>query len=161
MTAFFRRHPAAVAYLLLLPGLLYLAVFYIIPAAQMFIVSLETGNIGTGYQLTFNFGVYADAFNRYNEQIVRSLVYGLIATLLTFLLGFPLAYFIAFRGGRYKNLLLFLVVAPFFTSFLLRTLSWRIIFADDGLVLGPLKGIGILPDDFRLLATPIPAAVAL
>ena len=155
MTAYFRRHPQAVAYLLLLPGLLYLAVFYVIPAAQMFLVSLETGNVGTGYHLTFNWGVYADAFNKYSDQIIRSLFYGLLATLLTFVLGFPLAYFIAFRGGRYKNLLLFLVVAPFFTSFLLRTLSWRIIFADDGLVLGPLKGIGILPDDFRLLATPI------
>jgi spermidine/putrescine transport system permease protein len=155
VSAFFRRHPAAVAYLLLLPGLLYLAVFYIIPAFQMFLVSLETGNIQTGYTLTFNFGIYVDAFNKYNDQIIRSFIYGLLATLMTFLLGFPLAYFIAFRGGRYKNLLLFLVIAPFFTSFLLRTLSWRIIFADDGLVLGPLKGIGILPDTFRLLATPI------
>jgi spermidine/putrescine transport system permease protein len=144
-----------VAYLLLIPGLLYLAIFYIIPAAQMFLVSLWTGSLQTGYQLTFNFAIYPQAFSQYQDQIVRSFVYGGLATLLTFLLGFPLAYFIAFRGGKYKNLLLFLVVAPFFTSFLLRTLSWRIIFADDGLVLGPLKSFGILPDDFRLLATPI------
>jgi spermidine/putrescine transport system permease protein len=144
-----------VAYLLLIPGLLYLAVFYIVPAAQMFLVSLWTGSLQNGYQLTFNFSIYPQAFSQYQDQIIRSFVYGGLATILTFLLGFPLAYFIAFRGGRYKNLLLFLVVAPFFTSFLLRTLSWRIIFADDGLVLGPLKSVGVIPDGFRLLATPI------
>ena len=71
--------------------------------------------------------------------------------MLTFLLGFPLAYFIAFRGGKYKNLLLFLVIAPFFTSFLLRTISWKIILADNGMVLGPLKDLGLIPE-------PIPAA---
>ena len=76
------------------------------------------------------------------------------ATILAFSLGFPLAYAIAFRGGAYKNLLLFMVIAPFFTSFLLRTISWKIILSDDGLVLGPLKAAGILPADFQLLATP-------
>src|SRR5262249_7841537 len=129
--------------------------FYVVPAVQMFLVSLWTGDAQSGYQLTFNFGIYADAFSQYNEQIIRSFVYGALATAIAFLLGFPLAYFIAFRGGRSNDLLLFLVMHPFFTTFLLRTLSWRIIFADDGLVLGPLKGIGVLPDDFRLLATPI------
>jgi spermidine/putrescine transport system permease protein len=155
VNGYFRRHPGSVAYLLLIPGLLYLAVFYIIPAVQMFLVSLWTGDQESGYKLTFNFAIYGQAFSQYQEQIIRSFIYGGLATVLTFLIGFPLAYFIAFRGGRYKNLLLFLVVAPFFTSFLLRTLSWRIIFADDGLVLGPLKSFGILPDEFRLLATPI------
>jgi spermidine/putrescine transport system permease protein len=81
-------------------------------------------------------------------------VYGGLATILAFALGFPLAYAIAFRGGAYKNLLLFMMIAPFFTSFLLRTISWKIILADDGLLLGPLKAIGILPQDFHLLATP-------
>jgi spermidine/putrescine transport system permease protein len=152
---FIRRHPAAGAYLLLLPGLAYLLLFYILPTIQMFLVSLWTGNLQDGYQLTFNFGVYAELFSQYGDQIVRSLIYGGLATLLTFLIGFPLAYYIAFRGGRYKNLLLFLVVAPFFTSFLLRTISWKIIFADDGLTLGPLKSMGLLPEEFRLLATPI------
>ena len=81
-------------------------------------------------------------------------MYGGLATILAFSLGFPLAYAIAFRGGAYKNLLLFLVIAPFFTSFLLRTLSWKIILSDDGIFLGPLKTIGIIPADFQLLATP-------
>ncbi len=98
--------------------------------------------------------MYPEAVSEYWPWIARSIVYGGLATILAFSLGFPLAYAIAFRGGRYKNLLLFLVIAPFFTSFLLRTISWKIILADDGIVLAPLKAIGIVPADFRLLATP-------
>jgi spermidine/putrescine transport system permease protein len=150
-----RHHPSATAYFLLIPGLFYLLVFYVIPTVQMFMVSLWTGNVQDGYQLTFNFSIYPKAVNQYGDQFVRSVLYGGLATILTFLIGFPLAFFIAFRGGRYKNVLLFLVIAPFFTSFLLRTLSWKIIFADDGLFLGPLKSAGVVPDSFRLLATPI------
>jgi spermidine/putrescine transport system permease protein len=141
-------------YALLLPGLLWLAVFYVYPAIQMFLVSLWTGNIQDGFTQTWNWGVYPEALNEYWPWIGRSIVYGGLATLLAFALGFPLAYAIAFRGGAYKNLLLFLVIAPFFTSFLLRTISWKIILADDGLVLGPFKAVGILPEEFRLLATP-------
>ncbi len=153
--SWFRRHPTATAYLLLAPGIAYLAIFYLYPTLQMFLVSLWTGTAEGGYQLTFNFGIYPQALAQYSDHFLRSLLYGAIATLLTFLIGFPLAYFIAFRGGRFKSLLLFLVIAPFFTSFLLRTLSWRIIFADQGLALGPLKDLGLLPDEFRLTATPI------
>src|SRR6478609_8107461 len=145
---------AAAPYLLLLPGLLWLVVFYVYPAFQMFLTSLWTGNLDTGYQQTWNWGIYQEAITQYWPWIVRSIVYGGLATILAFALGFPLAYAIAFRGGAYKNLLLFLVIAPFFTSFLLRTLSWKIIFSDDGIFLGPLKTIGIIPADFQLLATP-------
>ena len=141
-------------YALLLPGLLWLAVFYVYPAFQMFLVSLWTGNIQDGFEQTWNWGIYPEAINEYWEWIARSIVYGGLATILAFAMGFPLAYAIAFRGGRYKNLLLFLVIAPFFTSFLLRTISWKIILSDDGLLLGPLKLIGVLPEEFRLLATP-------
>ena len=142
-------------YLLLLPGLGYLLLFYAYPAVQMFLVSLWTGNITEGYQMTWNWGIYAEGFRTYWPFLVRSAEYGGLATILAFALGYPLAYTIAFKGGRYKNVLLFLVIAPFFTSFLLRTLSWKIILADNGLVLGPLKGAGLVSDDFRLLATPI------
>ncbi|HKG57939.1 MAG TPA: ABC transporter permease [Candidatus Limnocylindrales bacterium] len=141
-------------YLLLLPGLAWLLVFYVYPAIQMFLVSLWTGNIQDGYELTFNWPIYPDALGEYWPWIVRSVEYGGLATILAFLLGYPLAYTIAFRGGVYKNVLLFLVIAPFFTSFLLRTISWKIILADSGIVLGPLKAAGLLPDDFRVLATP-------
>jgi spermidine/putrescine transport system permease protein len=141
-------------YALLAPGLLWLAVFYVYPAIQMFLVSLWTGNIQDGFTQTWNWGVYPQALTEYWPWIARSIVYGGLATILAFALGFPLAYAIAFRGGRYKNLLLFLVIAPFFTSFLLRTISWKIILADDGFLLAPFKALGILPEDFRLLATP-------
>ncbi len=145
----------AIPYLLLLPGIGWLLLFYVYPALQLFLVSLWTGNITDGYEQTFNFGVYAEGFSEYWPWIVRSAAYGGLATILAFLLGYPLAYAIAFRGGRYKNLLLFLVIAPFFVSFLLRTISWKIILADSGIVLGPLKDIGLLGDDFRILATPV------
>ncbi|MGZ6296528.1 MAG: ABC transporter permease, partial [Candidatus Limnocylindrales bacterium] len=93
--------------------------------------------------------------SRYQDQIVRSIFFAAAATVATFLISFPLAYTIAFRAGRYKNLLLFLVIAPFFTSFLLRVISWRTILGDDGLLLGPLKSAGLLGDDVRILATPL------
>jgi spermidine/putrescine transport system permease protein len=145
---------AVAPYALLLPGLLWLALFYVYPAVQMFLVSLWTGNITDGFNQTWNWSIYQEAISEYWPWIFRSIVYGGLATILAFALGYPLAYAIAFRGGAYKNLLLFLIIAPFFTSFLLRTISWKIILADSGIVLGPLKAIGLLPEDFQLLATP-------
>jgi spermidine/putrescine transport system permease protein len=144
-----------IPYLLLLPGIGWLLIFYIYPAVQLFLVSLWTGNITEGYQQTWNFGIYAEGFTEYWPWIARSAAYGGLATVLAFLLGYPLAYTIAFKGGRFKNILLFLVIAPFFTSFLLRTLSWKIILSDNGVVLGPLKDVGLVQDDFRVLATPM------
>ena len=145
---------ASAPYFLLLPGLAWLALFYVYPAVQMFLVSLWTGNITDGFRQTFNWGIYAEGLTEYWPWIARSAEYGGLATIFAFVLGYPLAYTIAFKGGRYKNVLLFLVIAPFFTSFLLRTLSWKIILADSGIVLGPLKDAGFLPEEFRLLATP-------
>ena len=148
-------HLRAIApYLLLLPGLLWLALFYVYPAIQMFLTSLWTGNLDAGYTQTWNWGIYPEAIGEYWPWLARSIVYGGLATVLAFALGFPLAYAIAFRGGAYKNLLLFLVIAPFFTSFLLRTISWKIILADNGLLLGPIKDLGLASEEFRVLATP-------
>ena len=156
MGGFLRRHKRVVPYLLLAPGLLWLTVFYVLPGIQMFVTSLWSGTLETGYEFALsNVSNYTAALTRFTPQFVRSIIYGGAATILTFAISYPLAYTIAFRGGRYKNLLLFLVVAPFFTSFLLRTLSWKIILGDTGILLGPLKNAGILPDEFRLLATPI------
>jgi spermidine/putrescine transport system permease protein len=153
---FLRRHKRVIPYLLLAPGLLWLAVFYVVPGVQMFVTSLWTGSLETGYEFALsNVSNYTAALERFAPQFIRSIVYGGAATILTFAISYPLAYTIAFRGGRYKNLLLFLVVAPFFTSFLLRTLSWKIILGDTGILFGPLKGAGILPDEFRVLATPV------
>src|SRR6476659_1795482 len=148
------RLRAIAPYALLLPGLLWLALFYVYPAIQMFLTSLWTGNITDGYVQTWNWSIYPEAISEYWPWLARSIIYGALATVLAFALGFPLAYAIAFRGGAYKNVLLFLVIAPFFTSFLLRTISWKIILADEGMILGPIKAAGILPEEFRLLATP-------
>jgi spermidine/putrescine transport system permease protein len=153
---FLRRHKRVVPYLLLAPGLLWLVVFFVLPSIQMFVTSFWSGTLETGYEFALsNISNYTAALTRYSTQFIRSIIYGGAATLLTFAISYPLAYTIAFRGGRFKNLLLFLVVAPFFTSFLLRTLSWKIILGDTGILLGPLKEAGILPEEFRLLATPI------
>ena len=142
-------------YLLLAPGILWLLVFYVYPSIQMFISSFWTGTLESGFAFSLsNWTTYPEALERYEPQFVRSLVYGAAATVICFLIAYPLAYAIAFRGGRYKNVLLFLVIAPFFTSFLLRTQSWKIILGDDGILFGPLKDIGLLPPEFRVLATP-------
>jgi spermidine/putrescine transport system permease protein len=151
-----KRHSGIVPYALLAPGILWLIVFYVLPSIQMFISSFWSGTLETGFTFSFdNYTNYTNALDQYGNFYVRSIVYAAAATLLTFLIAYPLAYTIAFKGGTQKNLLLFLVVAPFFTSFLLRTISWKIILADNGLLLGPLKEIGLVPEDFRLLATPI------
>ncbi len=155
MGEFAFRHRHWAPYLLLAPGFLWLAIFYVFPAFQMFLASISIGTIETGFTLTLQANNYVDGLTRYSDQFIRSLAYGLAATIIAFLIAFPLAYAIAFRAGRYKNLMLFLVIAPFFTSFLLRTLSWKIILSDNGIILGPLKDIGIVPEDFRLLATPV------
>ncbi|MBI2763644.1 MAG: ABC transporter permease [Chloroflexi bacterium] len=142
-------------YALLAPGILWLLIFYVVPVAQMFIFSISTGSLETGFQITYSLDAYTEGLSRYGEQFGNSLVYGGTATILTLLIGFPVAYTIAFRGGRYKNLLLFLVIAPFFTSFLIRTISWKILLGDEGPLLGPLKHVlGILPGDASLVSTP-------
>jgi spermidine/putrescine transport system permease protein len=142
-------------YLLLAPGILWLLVFYVYPSIQMFISSFWSGTLETGFSVSLaNWTTYPEALERYGPQFGRSIVYGAAATLVCFLIAYPLAYAIAFRGGRYKSLLLFLVIAPFFTSFLLRTQSWKVILGDDGILFGPLKDLGLLSPDFRVLATP-------
>lgn len=150
-----QRFTFLVPYLLLAPGLLWLAVFYVYPGFQMFLTSFWSGTLEKGFELTWNFDTYGKSLSQFGPQFLRSITYAGAATVMTFLISFPLAYTIAFKGGRYKNLLLFLVIAPFFTSFLLRTLSWGLILSDNGIVLGPLKSVGLLGDDFRLLATPV------
>jgi spermidine/putrescine transport system permease protein len=153
--SFRRRYSWTVPYLFLLPGLLWLTGFFVVPMLTMFSVSLQEGTLATGFQLTFNIGVYAEVISRWSTQFVRSLQYGLIVMILALLIGYPMAYTIAFRGGRYKNILLLLVILPFFTSYLIRTISWKFILADQGFVLGTLKEIGLLDQGFRLLATPV------
>ncbi len=150
-----RRLRWAVPYLLLTPGGLWLTIFFVVPMLAMASVSLQEGSLARGFALTWNFGIYPDAILRWDTQLIRSLQYGLIATALTMLIGYPMAYTIAFRGGRYKNILLLLVILPFFTSFIIRTISWKFVLADQGILLGTLKNWGLLDSTFHLIATPI------
>jgi spermidine/putrescine transport system permease protein len=150
-----RRRRGLIPYLLLAPGLVWLVFFFVYPLVEVFVASLWSGSVERGYVFALsNWTNYPEAIVPVLPQVGRSLLYALSATILTFLIAYPLAYTIAVRGGRAKNLLLFLVVAPFFTSFLLRTLSWKIILGDDGVVFGPIKEVGLLPDEFRVLAKP-------
>jgi spermidine/putrescine transport system permease protein len=155
MAGWLRRHRGLIPYLFLVPGGLWLLLFFVLPMLTMASVALQEGTLGTGYRFTFNVGIFPEVLGRYDAQFLRSLLYALIVTGLTLAIGYPMAYTIAFRGGRYKNVLLLLVILPFFTSFIIRTISWKFILADQGFVLGTLKDIGILDDGFRLLATPI------
>ena len=141
-------------YLLVLPAWLWLAIFFVVPTVVMLSVSTMTGDVQNGFTQTFHFSTYVDAWNQYHVQLVRSLVYGLIATVLCIVIGYPVAYWIAFRGGAHKSSLLFLLLLPFFVSFVIRTQSWGFILSDNGMVLGTLKDWGWLPADFHILQTP-------
>ena len=155
MPDWLRHHRGIIPYLFLVPGGLWLTLFFVVPLITTASVALQEGSLGTGYRLTFNFGIFAEAIQAWDTQLVRSLQFGLIVTVLTMLIGYPMAYTIAFRGGRYKNILLLFVIMPFFTSFIIRTISWKFILADQGFVLGTLKDLGVLEPSFRLLATPV------
>jgi len=145
-------------YLLALPGWAWLALFFIVPIAGMVSLSLTSGDIITGFHQTFNIGNYTEALNLYSEQLFRSLFYGLSATLIAIAIGYPAAYWIAFKAGKHKSTYLLLLLLPFFVSFVLRTISWKFTLSDQGIVLGTLKNIGLLPTDFAVLNT-APAVV--
>ena len=140
-------------YLLAAPGGLWLLAFFLVPIVMMASVSLQTGDLFEGFRMTWNFATYADVLQVYQTQFVRSLMYASIATVITFVVSYPLAYWIAFRGGRHKMTYLFLLLLPFLVSFVIRTLMWNWILADNGLIFGALKAVHLLPQDFRVLAT--------
>jgi spermidine/putrescine transport system permease protein len=148
-----RLRKAALPYLLLIPGLGWLVLFFAIPLAIMFLESLKTGTIDTGFTLTWEWSNYSDALKNYDEQFLRSFEYAGLATLFSVLIGYPLAYVIAFRGGRYRNALLLLVIVPFFVTYLIRTLSWETILSDSSIVLEVLRAVGIVSEDGRVLDT--------
>jgi spermidine/putrescine transport system permease protein len=147
------RHRSLTPYLLLAPGLAYLGLFFVVPLGFLVYQSLQSGSFDFGYAFTWTWGNYWDAIHDYRRQFIRSIEYAGIATALALLFSYPLAYWIAFRGGRWKNLLLLFIVAPFFVTYLIRTLAWETILADQGPVVGFLRDIGVLADDGRLLAT--------
>jgi spermidine/putrescine transport system permease protein len=152
------RKSRRILLLLLVPGLAWLAVFFLVPIFTLLGTSTQTavpdGDIGE-FQQTFDFGNYARVIGDYQEQFARSFIYAGLATLLTLVIAYPLAYMIAFKAGRYRNLLLVLVVAPFFTSFVLRTLAWRQILSDNGYVVSSLKFLHLIPQDATVNASAV------
>ena len=150
---FFHRHRGLTPYLLLTPGIAWLAVFFLVPLGFLAHQSLESGSFDVGYAFSWAWGNYWDALRQYHAWLVRSLVYAGLATLLALVISYPLAYWIAFRGGRWKNLFLVMIIAPFFVTYLIRTLAWQTILADQGPVVRVLRDVGILGANGRLLAT--------
>jgi len=143
-------------YLLLLPGFAFLFTFFIIPIVNLAQTSTQPpiagGDIGQ-YEQSFAFGNYLTAFLENREQFARSFIYATIATFLALVIAYPLAYAIAFKGGRYKNVMLVLVVAPFFTSFLLRTIAWKQILGEEGFVVPTLRTFSIIGENTTLTST--------
>ena len=143
--SFFHRHTWLTPYVLLAPGLAFLFVFFVVPLYYLGYTSLQEGTVQTGYSFTWAWENYSTAFDQYREQFFRSLQYAGIATVLALLISYPLTYWIAFRGGRWKNLLLLFIIAPFFVTYLIRTLAWQTILSDDGTVVNVLQSSGSSP----------------
>jgi len=140
-------------WLFLGPGLLWLLIFFLYPLLNQFAVSLMSGNPEAGYNLTWEFHNYTDAISDYKTQFGRSILYAGVATILCLIISFPLAYFTAYKAGRFKSLILLLIILPFFMSYVLRTVAWQLILSDDGWVVGVFQTLGLIDDNGRLLAT--------
>ena len=156
-----RLKSSLVPYLLSLPTALWLGVFFVLPLLTILGVSLMTGNAIEGWTLTWNFGIFGDAVSQYSTQFGRSFLYGGISTAVSLVVMYPVAYWVAFHGGRFKSVLLFLLLLPFFVSFVIRILAWQFILADDGIVLGGLKNLGLIPDGTHVLSTPFAVVAGL
>src|SRR5213080_1371328 len=150
---FFHRHRGATPYLLLSPGMLWLALFFLIPIGYLVDQSLQSGSVIFGFHFTWEWGNYWSALKGYRGEFERSFIYAGLATLIALVVSYPVAYWIAFRGGRWKNLLLLGIVAPFFVTYLIRTLAWETILADHGFVVHTLQHLHVLGAGGRLLAT--------
>jgi spermidine/putrescine transport system permease protein len=157
------RKKGLTGYVLLAPGMFWLLLFFLIPFYSLLAASLfnKGGSDFRGYTMVYEWSNYTEVIKAYWPQIVRSLVYGGIATLQCLVLGYVLAYAIAFKAGRWKNLMLVLVIAPFFTSFLVRTLSWKLILSDDGVVVNTLQFLHVLGPNGHLLYTPFAVVMGL
>ena len=157
------RRTAATGYLLLAPAGLWLLVFFVIPLVTLVSTSLydPAGSLETGYAMTGHVQNYLSVLADYGRQFARSLLYAGIATLACVVLGYPLAYAIAFKAGRWRNLMLVAVIAPFFTSFLIRTLSWQLLLGDQAWFVQTLRSLSVLDADGYLLATPLAVVTGL
>jgi spermidine/putrescine transport system permease protein len=150
------KRKSVIALVLLLPGILYLVLFFLVPLVSLVITSFET-QVDVGiYAYAFNWQNYVDSIAEYWPQIIRSFVYAIIATVCALLISYPLAYFIGVKVRRWpllQNLMVTLVIAPFLISFLLRTLAWKQMLSDDSFITSSLKALSILPPDAHLTGT--------
>jgi spermidine/putrescine transport system permease protein len=151
--ALIQRHKWILPLLLLLPGVAWLVAFFAVPLYYQAKISLETGSVFQGFQFNWHFATYTDAWSNYGAQFARSFWYAGLSTLLSLLIGYPLAYAIAFRGGRWRNALLLAVILPFFVTYLVRTLAWETILDDSSPLVSFLQTIHVIPQDGRVLAT--------
>jgi spermidine/putrescine transport system permease protein len=141
-----------VPYFLLGPGSLWLIIFFVLPMYYMARVSLNSGTLETGFQFTWQWSNFKDALTLYDAPFLRSFYYAGLATLIALVISYPLAYAIAFRSGKWKNAMLFAVVAPFFTTYLIRTIAWETILSDQSPVVSVLNTVG-LTSNGRVLST--------
>ena len=150
------RRRRLVPFALLGPGGAYLLIGFIAPLALVVVTSLQSGGLlSGGFRFTWEFSNYPDVLSQYLSNYVRSLSYAGIVTVIAVLLAYPMAYWIAFYGGRWKATLFLMILVPFFVSFVIRTVQWKFILGDQGLLFGPLKNLGLLPDNFTVLASPV------
>jgi spermidine/putrescine transport system permease protein len=150
MGGFLHRHRGLTPYVLLAPGLLWLAVFFLVPLAFLGYQSLQSGTFPS-YEFTWELSNFSDAISDYRTQLLRSFLYAGIATVACLLIAYPLVYWIAFRSGPWRNLFLLFIVAPLFVTYLIRTLAWLNILADEGPVVGALRDVGVLGANEGLL----------
>jgi spermidine/putrescine transport system permease protein len=148
-----QRKGGVTPYALLAPGMLWLILFFMVPIWFLLQTALSKANAVGDTSFVWKWSNFSDSWTQYQHQYLLSFRYALIATLLCIAIGYPLAYVIAFRGGRYRNLLLGLVVVPFFTSYLVRTLAWKTILQDQGPFVRFLRDIHVLSANGHLLST--------
>jgi len=141
-------------YVMLFPGTIWLVIFFVLPMVTMLSLSLQQGDTVEGFSMTWHWQTYIDEFTNYHDQIIRSLIYAVASTVIQILIAYPIGYWLAFRANpARKSLYLFLLLLPFFVSFVLRTRSWQFILSDNGMVVGTLKDWHLVPQDFHILAT--------
>lgn len=157
------RNARFAPYAMSAPGVAWLYLFFLVPMVTLLKIALSTkpNRLLPVFDFTWEWSNFRTAFSEYSEQLIRAFAYAAIATVFCVLIAYPIAYFIAFKAGKWKNLLLGAVMLPFFTSFLLRTIAWQSLLADEGPILwflDRLHLVGILDalhitEDGRIINT--------
>ncbi len=148
-------------YALGFPTGFWLTLFFAVPLVSVLSVALMTGNPEKGFTLTWHFSIFWDALKQYHTQFLRSFYYGALSTLIALVIAYPMAFFIAFHGGRNKSTYLLIILLPFFVSYVIRAFSWQFILSDDGIFLTFLRNIGLVSKNFTILHTSFAVIAAL